>query len=119
MTHLLSAVIRNLDPPESQGNIRKPETAIEFSIVSTSTAIGAVERQMDEAFGEVNETLREVNHLPSLLESAAGSVDEVTSGINNAIAIGENWEPFLEKVKEFTKIVDGISQVGPALSSLL
>ena len=87
------------------------ETILEFTITSFGTADEALEGQLKEAVSGA-EVVDSMNPGPSRIIDAGNVVDGIISTTNDTvIPIVVAWDPLLDKIKLFTEIVDGISEV--------
>ena len=87
------------------------ETVLEFTITSFGTADEALGGQLKEAVSGA-EVVDSMNPGPSRIIDAGNVVDGIISTTNDTvIPIVAAWDTLLVKVKLFTEIVDGISEV--------
>jgi hypothetical protein len=87
------------------------QTVLEFTISCLGTSDEALESQLNEAVDEAK-VVAIMNPAPSQIIDAGNAVDSINSTTNNTvIPIVTAWEPLLDKIKLFTEIVDGISEV--------
>ena len=66
---------------------------------------------MDEAVTRGKEALNLMKPPSSSFESIQGLTDATADVIDNIQSVSNNWDPFLEKVKLFTQLVDTIAEV--------
>ena len=74
----------------------------------TATAAGD---DMEEAVGQATKSFEEMRAGPSILsrgEDAAGQLGDIGGQITT---VAELWQPLLDKVERFTKVVDQIAEV--------
>ena len=105
------AITRELCKFDSGGNQRKTQIAIEFTIAAASKASDVAGLNMEEAVARGKDALVHMNLAPSPFEPIQGTVDTSVAGVANIKSLTTTWEPFLEKLKLFTKLVDGIAHV--------
>ena len=106
------AITRELCKYDSHGlNRRQTGIIIEFTIATTSTASDAAGLNMEEAVTQGKEALVRMNLAPSSLEQIQGAVDTSVAVVANIKSLSTTWSPFLDKVKLFSELVDGIAQV--------
>jgi hypothetical protein len=79
------------------------QTMLEFTITPVATSDEVRKEQLHEAVGEANDVVN-MNPAPS-------GVDNVTSVMNAVDTISTTWLPLLDKIRQFTDIVDEISEV--------
>jgi hypothetical protein len=104
------AITRKLCNTDAKGNFREVRSVIEFTIASLATSTEVAEAQMDEAVDQGTKALEHMNHAPPT-HGAEGAVTDTISVINDIGSIAVAWEPLLQKIKLFTKIVDEIAEV--------
>ncbi|KAF8508838.1 hypothetical protein JB92DRAFT_2832202 [Gautieria morchelliformis] len=80
--------------------------------MSFRTSDEALKGQLNEAVGKVT-VLNNMNPAPSRIIGAGNVVGIISTTNNTLIPIMVAWDPLLEKIKLFSKIVDGISEVHP------
>jgi hypothetical protein len=87
------------------------QTVLEFTITSFGTSDEALEGQLNEAVSETK-VVENMNPAPSRVIDGGNVVDGIISTTNNTvIPTMAAWDPLLDKIKLFTEIVDGISEV--------
>jgi len=106
--HSFLAITRELCTP---GNRRKTGIIIEFTITITSKASDAAELNMEEAVAQGKNALVNMKLAPSSLEPIQDAVDTSVVVVANIKSLSTTWSPLLDKVKLFTKLVDGIARV--------
>ena len=106
--HLLLAISRELSKFDSHGNQRNTQIIIEFTITAVSKANDAAVLNMEEAVAQGKGALVHMMPASSSLAPIQGAVDTSVVVVTTLTAI---WGPFLQKVKLFTELVDGIARV--------
>jgi hypothetical protein len=106
-------VTRNLRKNDKKGNSQELATVIEFNIVSFASSFEATKAQMDQAVDQAKEAYKHIGPSPSAAAVASacdivGVTVDVTPSVSNVLTA---WEPFLEKVKLFTEIIDQFAEV--------
>ena len=101
---------RKLRTHDSKGNFPEVQTIIEFSITSFTTPTEAAEAQMVEAVDQGNIDFAHMKPVPSALDTE-GLVAGAIPVIDDIDTVTAAWQPLLEKITRYTKIVDGISEV--------
>jgi hypothetical protein len=109
--HSFLAITRELCKYDSRGNRRETGIIIEFTITTESKASDAAELNMEEAVAQGKNALVHMKLAPSPLEPIQGAVDTSVAVVANIKSLSTTWSPLLDKVKLFTKLVDGIAQV--------
>jgi hypothetical protein len=104
-------ITRKLCKFDVNGNSHELQTTIEFAIVSVDGPAVAAQKQMDEAVAQGNLVFDRMKSIPSSLEHAAGTVDDSIAVFNNVKTIAAVWDPFLDKIRQFTEIVDKVAEV--------
>ena len=66
---------------------------------------------MEEAVAQGKGTLVHVSPAPSSFEPIQGAIDTSVAVVANIKSLTTTWEPFLQKLKLFTKLVDGVAHV--------
>jgi hypothetical protein len=90
--------------------VQEVRTVLEFTIAPLATSDEGLKDLLNEGVGEATD-VDSMNPVPPLAIGAGDMVDRVTaitSAINPVMAA---WDPLLIKIKLFTEIVDGISEV--------
>jgi phage-related minor tail protein len=87
--------------------VQDVQTVLEFTISPFATSAEGLKDQLNKAVGEASD----MEPAPALIADAGVVVDGVNSITNAINPIAAAWDPLLEKIKLFTKIVDGISEV--------
>jgi hypothetical protein len=105
--YLFSVIERELRKYDSCGNQRSTQVVIEFSIVTISQAGDAARLNMSKAVMRGKEALDRMKPAPSPLEPTQG----VTDASANIKSVSNSWDPFVQKVKLFTELVDTIVEV--------
>ena len=105
------AITRELCKYDSHGNRRKTGIIIEFTITTTSMASDAAGLNMEEAVAQGKDALVHMNLAPSSSGPIQGAVDTSFAVVANIKSLSTTWSPFLDKVKLFSELVDGIAQV--------
>jgi len=108
-------ITRELCKDDANGKQCKTQTIIEFTIVAISKASDAAgSLNMDEAVTRGKEALNLMKPPSSSFESIQGVTDATATNVKDNIqSVSNNWDPFLEKVKLFTQLVDTIAEVHP------
>ena len=109
--HILLAITRELCKFDSRGNQRKTQVIIEFTIATTSKASDATEVNMEEAVVQGNDALLQMKMAPSSFEPIQGAIDTSVATATVIKSLSDTWDPLLQKVELFTKLVDGIAEV--------
>ena len=109
--HPLSVISRELRKYDSCGNQHSTQVVIEFSIVTISQAANADGLNMDEAVTGGKEALGHMKPALSPLEPIQGVTNASANVVNNIKSVSNSWDPFLQKVKLFTELVDTIAEV--------
>ena len=109
--HLLSVISRELHKYDSYANQRSTQVVIEFNIVAISQAADAARLNIGEAVAGGKEALGRMRPAPSPLEPIQGVTNASANVINNIKSVSNSWDPFLQKVKLFTELVDTIADV--------
>ena len=99
-------------------NQRKTAIVIEFTIAATSKVSDAAELNMEEAVAQGKDALVHMNLASSSFEPIQGAVDTSVAVVANIKSVTAIWEPFLQKVKLFTELVDRIAHVGGRTNEL-
>jgi hypothetical protein len=86
------------------------QTVLEFAIASFTTSDEAVQGQLNEAVSEAK-VLDNTNSAPSRIIDAGNVIESLISDANTVISTTAAWDPLLDKIRLFTEIVDGISEV--------
>ncbi|KAF8726639.1 hypothetical protein AX14_007619 [Amanita brunnescens Koide BX004] len=107
------AITRELCKFDSRGNQRKTQVIIEFTIATTSKASDATEVNMEEAVVQGNDALLQMKMAPSSFEPIQGAIDTSVATATVIKSLSDTWDPLLQKVELFTKLVDGIAEVHP------
>ena len=109
--HPLSVISRELRKYDSCGNQCSTQVFIEFSIVTISQAANADGLNTSEAVTRGKEALDRMKPAPSPLEPIQGVTNASANVIDNIKSVSNSWDPFLQKVKLFTELVDTIAEV--------
>jgi hypothetical protein len=100
--------------------VQDVQTVIEFTISPFATSDEGLKDQSNQAVGEANDiqpaptliidgvVVDGVNSITNAINPITNAINPITNAINPITAA---WDPLLEKIKLFTKIVDGISEV--------
>jgi hypothetical protein len=83
--------------------VREVHTVLYFTIAPFATSDGGLKDQLNEVVGEATD-VDNMNPAPS-------GVDDVTSVMNAVDTISTTWLPLVDKIRQFTDIVDEISEV--------
>jgi hypothetical protein len=86
------------------------QTVLEFIVAFFTTSDQAVEGHLHEAVSEAK-VVDNINPAPSRIIDAVNVVDGINSTTSTVNSITAAWVPLLDKIKLFTEIVDGISEV--------
>ena len=101
------AITRELYNHDADGNQRKTQTILEFTIVATSEASDAAELNTKEA----TNALDRMKPVQSSVEPIQRAIDISATVINNIKSVSDTWDPFLQKIKLFSELVDAIAEV--------
>jgi hypothetical protein len=85
---------------------------IELSATSVETPASGIELQMNDASERAKDALAQMQSRPAPVDCIEGAVGVITSGVENVVSIADTWDILLNKIELFTKIVDGIAEVG-------
>ena len=66
---------------------------------------------MEDSTARANTAVEEMKPASPPVERLEGAVDGVNAMVDRTTFIVNTWEPLLEKIEQFTKIVDQISEV--------
>jgi hypothetical protein len=103
-------VTRNLRKDDARGNSQEVPVTIEFTISSFSTSDEAKGARMDDAI--IHATAAFEHILPQPLCDDTINVDgDASPSVNDIFTVVDSWEPFLEKIKLCTEIVDKMAEV--------
>jgi hypothetical protein len=113
LTCPILAVSRKLRKYEPSGTSRECQTSIKFNIESIAKSADPLELEMDDAVARGKKEMKDMSSMPVAVDVIQGAIDtyQSTSGVVSNLPILPAWEPFLEKVELFTKLVDGIAEV--------
>jgi hypothetical protein len=109
--HIPLAITRELCKFDSRGNQRKTQIVIEFTIAATSKASDSTGLNVEEAVAQGKDALLHMAPAPSLFGPIQGAVDPSVAVATNISSLLTTWDPLLQKVTLFTKLVDRIAQV--------
>ena len=70
-----------------------------------------MELNMEEAVVQGNNALLHMKPVPSLFKPIQDAVDTSVAAATNIKSLSDTWDPLLQKVELFTKLVDGIAEV--------
>ena len=71
----------------------------------------AAHMEMDSNVARATAAFEQMRMAPSALERIQGAVGASTTIVENTTSIADTWDPLLQRLKLFTDIVDGISEV--------
>ena len=66
---------------------------------------------MEEAITQGMGALDRMKLKPSLVEPIQGIVDTTTTVVDNVKSLSDTWDPLLQKIEIFSKLVDSIAEV--------
>jgi hypothetical protein len=104
-------VVRTLSKRNSKGVAQDIQCVAKFTIESINDSIGSTERQMDDAVGQGKKAIEQMASATLPIEPLDGAIAVGNSTTAQLGSITDTWGPLLEKVEQFTKIVDGIAEV--------
>lgn len=106
-----TAIIRNLYEIDADGDsLDQLQTVLEFSIQPTEQT-DSVEIEMDEAVVQANVALERMSSMSAFLTHVKDGVDSAQAVFGGVKPIAQTWEPFLNKIELFVKLVDEFSEV--------
>lgn len=79
--------------------------------MAISNASDAPELNMEEAITQGMGALDRMKLKPSLVEPIQGIVDTTTTVVDNVKSLSDTWDPLLQKIEIFSKLVDSIAEV--------
>jgi hypothetical protein len=83
-----------------------------------SKASDAAGLNMEEAVVQGKDALVHMKLAPSSFEPIQGAVDTSVAVVTNIESLSNTWGPFLQKVKLFSELVDGIAHVSGRVDEL-
>jgi len=86
------------------------QSIIEFSITVKTQPSNASHMEMTDSVTKATAAFEQMRMAPSTLERIQGAVSTSTTIAENT-SIAATWDPLLQRIKLFTEIVDGISEV--------
>lgn len=104
-------MVRTLSRRDPNGKAQDLSCIAKFTAVSIGNSIGATELQMGDALEQGTKALEEMNSAPSPVGHLDDSVDTINSTTAQLITITKTWEPLLSRIEQFTKAMDGITEV--------
>jgi hypothetical protein len=90
--------------------MQEVRTVLEFTIAPFATSDEGLKDQLNEVVGEATD-VDSMIPVPPLATGAGDMVDRVTATTGAINPVMAAWDPLLIKIKLFTEIVDGISEV--------
>jgi hypothetical protein len=84
---------------------------LHIEMSSSDSELGAVTAALPEAVLTAVAAVEQSNSLPSRIEKAADGLVAVNDSLGVANSISVTWFPLLDKVKLFSELVDGITEV--------
>jgi hypothetical protein len=99
-----------LSKSDKARKVQEVQTVLEFTIAPFATSDEGLKDQLTAVVGEVAD-VDNLNPAPAVITDAGVAVDGVTAIANTIKPAMAAWDPLLEKIKLFTEIVDGISEV--------
>ncbi|KAF8627029.1 hypothetical protein AX15_004564 [Amanita polypyramis BW_CC] len=106
-------ITRELCKYDSQGNQRKTQIVLQFTIAATSKASNAAGLNMKEDIAEAKDALVQIKLVLSSIKPMQGAVNTSVEVVANIKSLATTWGPLLHKLKLFTEFVDGITRVHP------
>ena len=106
---LSSAIIRALSKPGADETLS--QTIVEFSVEAGTQPSNASHLEMNDSVTKATAAFEKMKMAPSTLERIEGAVNTSTTIAQNTTSIAATWDPLLQRMKLFTEIVDGISEV--------
>jgi hypothetical protein len=104
------AIARVLSKPNADKALS--QTIIEFSISVGTQPSNASHMEMDDSVTKATTALGRIRMEPSTLGHAEGAVSTFTTISQKTTSTAASWDPLVQRIKLFTTIVDGISEVG-------
>jgi hypothetical protein len=90
--------------------VQEVQTVLEFTIAPFVTSDEGLKDQLNEVVGEAT-NVDNMNPVPPLATGEGAVVDRITAISDTINPVMAAWDPLLEKIKLFSEIVDGISEV--------
>jgi hypothetical protein len=107
-------ITRELYRDDDDGKQSNTQIIVEFIIVPISEASEAPDAaglNMKEAVTQAKTAVDNMKLAPPFLGPVQGALDTSATVINNVQSLSNTWGPFLQKIKMFTDLVDGITEV--------
>jgi hypothetical protein len=105
------SITRSLSIPSADGNLSQTQPIIEFSIKVGTQASYASRMEMDDNVTSATTAFEQMRMAPSTLERVQDVVSTSTTIVENTKSTAATWDSLIERIKLFTEIVDGISEV--------
>jgi hypothetical protein len=112
-------VVRELSKHDTHGNQRKTRSIVEFTIVTISKTTDAAGLNIDEAFTQGGDAFHSMTLIPSSSQRIQAVVDLSTVTNSNIKSVSDVWDPLLQKIKIFSRLVDTIAEVRNWTGSLV
>jgi hypothetical protein len=84
---------------------------VKFSITVGAQSLDASHMEMDDSVAQATAALSWVRMAPSMLRRTWDAVSTLTLISKKNASAAASWDPLLQRIKLFTEIVDGISEV--------
>jgi hypothetical protein len=109
--HEHRVVTRKFGKFNAHKDIHKTLISVEFLIVAINTPTSAASMNMDQALKQGKDTFNMMQTAPSSLGRIQEANDISAAVLGNVKSVAGTWDPFIEKLKIFTDIMDKISGV--------
>src|SRR5277367_1962741 len=111
LTVLSLAIACALSKPGADESLNQTQTIVEFSTTVEIQPSNASHMEMDDGVTRATSAFEQMRIAPSTLERIRGAVGASTTIVDNTTSMAATWDPLLQRIKLFTEIVDGISEV--------
>jgi hypothetical protein len=108
---LSSAITRVLSKPGANEILSRTQPIVKFSITVTTHPSNASYMEVDDGVTRATTAFDHMRVAPSALERIEDAVSASTTVVENMTSITATWDPLIQRIKIFTEIVDGISEV--------
>ena len=67
--------------------------------------------EMDKVFLQVGDALSQIKSTPLASDSLTSAFDNASSACDTIATLANTWEPLLEKLRDFSSVVDEVAEV--------